>query len=117
VRGHLGQERYLGLYRPAENGAFAEEVHRSPAIQNPADPSKGNQADRGERRLRVRMVEFQIVTFGVPHSPEEDPGLPLLQGRAWEETFPMSEADIDADVRSRIVRVSPPLDLEEMRLS
>lgn len=119
VRGQLGDEKYLASYLVREQqtaesspnlmGKF-DAIKCHPILPNVADkvgpgPSKGN------RRLRLRVVEFQVVDYKRKDGkPTGD--APQLLSDMWSELFPLKDATNDS--RARIVRVSPPIDVSEL---
>ncbi len=112
VRGQLGHERYCGLYRldkPGQPDATLVEVHASPVLKQ-----QGLRADtllpsatKIARRMRARVVEVQVVRH-------QSDGAPQLAEKVWTELFPVESDSQFSDVRARIVRVSPPIELQEI---
>lgn len=109
VRGQLGEERYLGLYEVNYDG-FAVEVQRSPVLGlfRPDQHARG----RG-RRLRLRVVEFQVVNIKKDKRPNGQDASPTLHYSVWSELFPSRDEREPVDALTRIVRVSSPIELSE----
>lgn len=110
VRGQLGEERYLGLYEVNYDG-FAIEVQRSPVLGlfRPDQHTIG----RG-RRLRVRVVEFQVVDIKNDKRPNGQNTSPSLHDSVRSELFPTRDEREPVDAQTRIVRVSSPIEMSEI---
>ena len=87
IRGILGHERYVGLY--SFDTGILERVHPGPRVDARVPAT---------RRLRARLIEFQLVHWNSPRV-------------TWNDLFP-DQPDLPGDdIRARIVSVSPPLEV------
>lgn len=100
VRGQTGHERYIGLFSQSKDDLTTFlQAHASPLI--PLEDAKQI------RFPRVRILELEWC------AAPDTPGTSVGQG--WADVFgPFDVSDLDRleDVRARIVRVSPAIDLK-----
>jgi hypothetical protein len=102
VRGQLGQERYLGLFKFVNDAdpdkCLLDVTHRFPDV-GPAEIRK-------MRRLRVRIVEFQFVNADAAAAND------TLQFGPWSHLFADEPEPQTIDAPARLVCVSPPIELQ-----
>ncbi len=102
VRGQLGQERYLGLFKFTDNtnpdNCSLGVTHRFPDV--------GPDEIRAMRRLRVRIIEFQFVHADAAVSEDS------LKFGPWSHLFAEQPEPQNKDAAARVVSVSPPIELQ-----
>ncbi|MCA9258653.1 MAG: hypothetical protein KDA61_05615, partial [Planctomycetales bacterium] len=102
VRGQLGQERYLGLFKFTDDtnpdNCSLDVTHRFPDVRP--------EEIRKSRRLRVRIIEFQFV-----HADEAVSDDSLKFG-PWSHLFAEQPEPQTKDAAARVVSVSPPIELQ-----
>jgi hypothetical protein len=102
VRGQLGQERYLGLFK------FVNDTNPDDCLLNVTHrfPDVGPEEIRKMRRLRVRIVEFQFVAANAAAAND------TLQFGPWSHLFADEPEPQSKDAPARLVCVSPPIELQ-----
>ncbi|MDZ4853231.1 MAG: hypothetical protein SGI77_28410 [Pirellulaceae bacterium] len=103
VRGQLGQERYLGLFKftDATNAVDCslDVTHQFPDVR-PKEIRK-------MRRLRIRIIEFQFVHADEAVSEDS------LKFGPWSHLFAEQPEPQTKDATARVVSVSPPIELQQ----
>jgi hypothetical protein len=102
VRGQLGHERYLGLFKfvdaPDPEDCSLDVTHRFPDVE----PDE----IREMRRLRLRIIEFQFVHAAAAVATD------TLKFGPWSHLFAEQPEPQTNDAPARIVCVSPPIELQ-----
>lgn len=102
VRGQLGQERYIGLFKFTSamdpEDCSLDITHQFPDI--------GPKEIRKMRRMRIRIIEFQFV-YAAADTVAND----TLTFDPWSHLFPEQPEPQTKDASARIVCVSPPIEL------